>query len=119
MRTPWILAFGLLATTHALGQGIRGVTRRMPTVVPGQTASQFFAAGGVPLNPVNPALATIPGAPQGGGGVGNRGFASAPVQTPVARPVGIVAGTWGPRPVAPSASTGPVPAANTRTATRR
>lgn len=119
MRTSWILAIGLLATTHALAQGIRGVTRRMPTVVPGQTASQFFAAGGVPLNQVNPALATIPGAPQGGGGVGNRGFASAPVQTPVTRPASNASGTWGHRPVAPMAPTGPVSAANTGTATRR
>jgi hypothetical protein len=50
-------------------QGIRGVTRRTPTVVYGQNASQFFAAGGVPLNaPTN--VGSIPGSPQGAPGAG-------------------------------------------------
>lgn len=50
-------------------QGIRGVTRRTPTVVYGQNASQFFAAGGVPLNaPTN--VGAIPGSPQGSPGAG-------------------------------------------------
>lgn len=78
-----MLTLGLFAVSTSLAQGIRGVTRRMPTVVPGQTASQFFAAGGLPLNPANPALATIPGAPQNTG-AGNRGFVSAPM--PAIRP---------------------------------
>lgn len=52
------------------GGGIRGVTRRTPAVVYGQTASQFFGAAGVPLNtPANngaPAgQAQAPGAVQG------------------------------------------------------
>ena len=66
-------------------QGIRGVTRRTPTVVYGQNASQFFAAGGVPLNaPTN--VGGIPGSPQGANGAGlaqqRRPFPQGPVAQP-------------------------------------
>lgn len=88
--SPTLIAFVcLFAVSPALAQGIRGVTRRTPTVVYGQNASQFFAAGGLPLNPVNPALANVPGASQNGA-MGGRGFVASPV--PVARP-GVVPGT--------------------------
>ena len=56
----------LLACPVARSQGIRGVTRRTPTVVHGQTASQFFTAGGVPLNATTN-VGPIPGSPQAGG----------------------------------------------------
>ena len=77
MRPSLVLGLFAVAASTAWAQGIRGVTRRTPTVIQGQTASQFFAAGGLPLNPVNPALANVPGASQNGGG-GIRGFAAAP-----------------------------------------
>ena len=83
MRIMWWMTLSFCATSVALAQGIRGVTRRTPTVVQGQVASQFFAAGGVPLNPVNPALATVPGASQNSA-PGNRGIATMAV--PMARP---------------------------------
>ena len=119
MSPSWILVIGLFSASTALAQGIRGVTRRMPTVVPGQTASQFFTAGGIPLNPVNPALATIPGAPQASGGAGNRGYASAPVQNPMARPAGALTATMMQRPGAPLPPNGPVPANTTGNPARR
>lgn len=65
----WIRIVLVAAFCVSAGQaaGIRGVTRRTPTVVYGQTASQFFAAGGLPLNaPTN--VGTIPGSPANGGG---------------------------------------------------
>ena len=78
MRVLWWMALSYCAASVTVAQGIRGVTRRTPTVIHGQTASQFFAAGGVPLNPVNPALAIVPGASQNGAPA-NRGVASMPV----------------------------------------
>jgi len=78
MNPPLIAIVCLFAASTASAQGIRGVTRRTPTVVYGQNASQFFAAGGLPLNPVNPALANVPGASQNGG-TGGRGFVASPV----------------------------------------
>ena len=77
MSLMWWMALYSCAASVALAQGIRGVTRRTPTVVQGQMASQFFAAGGVPLNPVNPALATAPGASPNSA-LGNRGVAAMP-----------------------------------------
>lgn len=68
----------LCVASTAFAQGIRGVTRRTPTVVYGQNASQFFAAGGLPLNPVNPGLANVPGAAQNAA-MGTRGLVSSPV----------------------------------------
>jgi hypothetical protein len=62
MNAIRVLALAALLAPVIHAQGIRGVTRRTPTVVHGQTAAQFFAAGGVPLNtPTN--VTTIPGAP--------------------------------------------------------
>jgi hypothetical protein len=75
MRLLWWMALYSCAASVSLAQGIRGVTRRTPTVIQGQMASQFFAAGGVPLNPVNPALATAPGVSPNSA-QGNRGVAA-------------------------------------------
>ena len=83
MRVLWWMALSYCAVSVTLAQGIRGVTRRTPTVIHGQTASQFFAAGGVTLNPVNPALAIVPGGSQNGAPA-NRGIVSMPV--PMVRP---------------------------------
>lgn len=79
MNRSWMLAVGLtlIVANSGWAQGIRGVTRRTPNLMAGQTASQFFAAGGLPLNPVNPALATMPGALQGAPG-GGQGWVAAP-----------------------------------------
>ena len=85
---PFPLRIALLVAASALSseaQGIRGVTRRTPTVVYGQGASQFFAAGGVPLNaPTN--VGGIPGSPQGANGAGlaqqGRPFPQGPVAQP-------------------------------------
>jgi hypothetical protein len=67
-----IVAFLIGPALYA--QGVRGVTRRTPTVVYGQHAAQFFAAGGVPLNaPTN--AAAIPGAP-------NQNLAGRPASVP-------------------------------------
>lgn len=106
-----MLTVGLFAVSTGLAQGIRGVTRRMPTVVPGQTASQFFAAGGLPLNPVNPALATIPGAPQNAG-AGGRGFVAAPM--PAIRPVTLPMTQQPQRPGPGAPQVGPVYSASPR-----
>ena len=101
MRASLILALFAVTASTAWAQGIRGVTRRTPTVIPGQTASQFFAAGGLPLNPVNPALANVPGASQNAG-AGNRGFAAAPL--PMVRPtIGASAPSVAHRPALPVA----------------
>jgi len=78
MRVLCWMALSYCAVSVTQAQGIRGVTRRTPTVVQGQMASQFVAAGGVPLNPVNPALATVPGGSQNGAPA-NRGIVSMPV----------------------------------------
>ena len=83
MRLLWWMTLYSCAASVSLAQGIRGVTRRTPTVIQGQMASQFFAAGGVPLNPVNPALATVPGASPNSA-QGNRGVAA--MHVPMVRP---------------------------------
>lgn len=83
MRVLWWMALSYCAASVTVAQGIRGVTRRTPTVIHGQTASQFFAAGGVPLNSVNPALAIVPGASPNSAPA-NRGIASMPA--PMIRP---------------------------------
>lgn len=102
-----MLVLSLFVASTALAQGIRGVTRRTPTVVYGQNASQFFAAGGLPLNPVNPALANVPGASQNGA-MSARGFVSTPV--PSVRPGGVPSPTMPavgrPAPVAVPGGTG-------------
>lgn len=108
MKCLMILAAASAMVGAAMAQGIRGVTRRSPTLVPGQMASQFFAAGGLTLNPVNPALATIPGAGQGAV-PGARGFVSMPGQ--FVRPgqhSGLAAGS---APLPPVARTGVQPVA--------
>ena len=83
MRILWALGIAAVMSIEGSAQGIRGVTRRTPTLVPGQAASQFFAAGGLTLNPVNPALANVPGAAPGSA-AGGRGLVGLPV--PVVRP---------------------------------
>jgi hypothetical protein len=108
MNRHWIVGMGFVmfwAASTASAQGIRGVTRRTPTVVQGQVASQFFAAGGLPLNPVNPGLATLPGSPQSGA-MGARGFAMTP--QPATRFPGAATAAQPPRlaplPIAPAAA---------------
>jgi hypothetical protein len=85
---PFLLRVALPLVAFALkseAQGIRGVTRRTPTVVHGQNASQFFAAGGVPLNaPTN--VGGIPGSPQAANGAGLAQQARPFPQGPVAQP---------------------------------
>lgn len=62
MNSSRVLIVAFLIGPALYAQGVRGVTRRTPTVVYGQHAAQFFAAGGVPLNtPTN--ITAIPGSP--------------------------------------------------------
>lgn len=62
MNAMRVVLLMLVAVPVIHAQGIRGVTRRTPTVVYGQQPAQFFAAGGLPLNaPTN--IAAIPGSP--------------------------------------------------------
>jgi hypothetical protein len=77
--------FSGLISCSALGQGIRGVTRRTPTVVYQQPPAQFFAAGGLRLvAPTN--IAATPGVPNAGAGVAARGtLRSLPAAPTVAR----------------------------------
>jgi len=106
MNGSWIVGVGLGLVVAGSGwaQGIRGVTRRTPNLVAGQTASQFFAAGGLPLNPVNPALATVPGGLQGIQG-GGRGLVAAP-PVPASRTGQGLGWAQGQRPVSPPVGSG-------------
>lgn len=120
MRRNLMTVFCLFVASTAFAQGIRGVTRRTPTVVYGQNASQFFAAGGLPLNPVNPGLANVPGASQIAG-MGTRGLVSSPVPairaggfpasptTPIQRPAAATVPEGSTQTGASGAQTGPSP----------